>query len=199
MSKWNSRDVWPHTENASSLLCGITLSNGAGREQSFLPTIKGEIDTPQYNCIVSALCLYLGQTRAVCSCSAIHLSTLFLLFVRCQAVISDCLAEEKFLGEKSTRTLDKVPPAGPGCQAGRIPVDSMISHGNESGADVHALNYTTLRPRLPQTRPLPLVYPLSPYLRVKLWSFNRAITPPSSSCLHSTAHTGKLRLFVLFT
>lgn len=92
---------------------------------------------PQYNCIVSVVCLYLGQTQAVCSCSAIHLSTLFLLFVRCQAVISDCLAEEKFFSEKSTWTLDKVPPAGPGCQAGRILVDSMISHGNESKVDVH--------------------------------------------------------------
>lgn len=72
-------------------------------------------------------------------------------------MISDCLAEEKFFSEKLTRTLDKVPPAGPGCQAGRILVDSMISHGNEREADLHALNYMTLRPRLPQTRLLPLV------------------------------------------
>ena len=64
--------------------------------------------------------------------------------------------------------LDKVPPAGPGCQAGRILVDSMISHGNEREADIHALNYMTLRPGHPQTGPQPLVQALSPYLRVKL-------------------------------
>ncbi len=79
-------------------------------------------------------------------------------------MISDGLAEEKIFCEKSTRTLDEVPPAGPGCQAGRILVDSMISHGNESEADIHALNYMTLRFRHPQTRPQPLVQPLSPYL-----------------------------------
>lgn len=58
---------------------------------------------------------------------------MFLLFVPCQAVISDCLAAKNFC-EKLTWTLDKVPPAGPGCQAGRILEDSMISHGNEHKA-----------------------------------------------------------------
>lgn len=67
------------------------------------------------------------------------------------------LSGGNFFREKSTRTLDKVPPAGPGCQAGRILVDSMISHGNERQADIHALNYMTLRPRHPQTEPQPLV------------------------------------------
>lgn len=58
---------------------------------------------------------------------------------------------KKKICEKLTRTLDKVPPAGPGCQAGRILVDSTISHGNEHKADIHALNYTTLRPQHQQT------------------------------------------------
>lgn len=81
---------------------------------------------------------------------------MFLLFVPCQAVISDCLAAKNFC-EKLTWTLDKVPPAGPGCQAGRILEDSMISHGNEHKADIHALNYMTLRPGHPQSSPQPLV------------------------------------------
>lgn len=56
------------------------------------------------------------------------------------------LSRGKISSEKLTWTLDEVPPAGPGCQAGRILVDSMISHGNEQEADMHALNYMTLRP-----------------------------------------------------
>lgn len=70
--------------------------------------------------------------------------------------------------EKWTWTLDKVPPAGPWCQAGRILVDTVISHGNEREADIHALKYVTLRPGNPQIRAQPLVQRLSPYLRVKL-------------------------------
>lgn len=56
------------------------------------------------------------------------------------------LSRGRISREKLTWTLDEVPPAGPGCQAARIPADSMISHGNEQEADVHALNYMTLRP-----------------------------------------------------
>lgn len=72
-----------------------------------------------------------------------------IVFALCYLPSSDfgLLSRGKIFCEKSTWTLDKVPPAGPGCQAGRILVDSMISHGNERKADIHALNYMTLRPR----------------------------------------------------
>lgn len=49
----------------------------------------------------------------------------------------------------------------PGARRGRILADSMISHGNECKADIHALNNMTLRP---QSRSQLLVQPLSPYL-----------------------------------
>lgn len=67
------------------------------------------------------------------------------------------LSGGKISSEKLTWTLDEVPPAGPGCQAGRILVDSMISHGNEQEADMHALNYMTLRPGYRGSRPQLLV------------------------------------------
>lgn len=62
------------------------------------------------------------------------------------------LSSGKFFGEKSTHALDKVPPAGPGCQAGRILLDSMISHGNECKSGIHALNYMTLRASAPSNQ-----------------------------------------------
>lgn len=104
----------------------------AKRNKSFLLTIKGQIDIPRYNCIAFVVCL--GRTE---SCMQLFnysfecIVFFFLLFVPCQAVIFGLLSRGKFPREKSTWTLDKVPPAGPGCQAGRILVDSMISHGNE--------------------------------------------------------------------
>lgn len=138
------------------------------KESPSLPTIKEQIDIPQYNCI--SFCSSLPQTNRSC----VHLSNrfirvlCFLLFCPSPSCDFGLLSGGKISSEKSTWTLDEVPPAGPGCQAGRILVDSMISHGNEREADIHALNYMTLRPRYPQSRLLLLVQPPSPYLRVKL-------------------------------
>lgn len=108
---------------------------------------------------------FLRTTKEQIDIAQLHFLSL-LTQTDCLIVLAPCsspsgdfrlLSRENILSEKSTQALDKVPPAGPGCQAGRIRLDTTISHGNEHKADIHALNYVMLRSKQPPNRPQILV------------------------------------------
>lgn len=60
-------------------------------------TIKEQIDIAEYSCIAFVVCLYLGQTEAVCSCSAIHFEYIVSALCCLPACDFGLLSSENFL------------------------------------------------------------------------------------------------------